>query len=72
MQCCSQENPENRYCCREQEIILEKIDKYSDEQLKCVTLHPGYRAITENVYVLEVAYLEYKSRYEPMVAPIDK
>ena len=50
---------------------MEKIQEV-DEELKCITQHPGYQAITENVYVLEVAYLEYKSRYEPIEAPIDK
>ena len=42
------------------------------EEINCITDHPGYGSLTEDIFVLEVAYLEYKSRYQTIDAPLDK
>ena len=68
--CCPQDTPANRYCCREELKMLQRIDAVED--IKCITQHPGYSVITENVYVLEVAYIDYRTENEPLQVALHK
>ena len=71
-ECSSQENGANRYCCREPEEDELKKRLEEVEGINCITQHPGYRALTENVTVLEVAYLDYRTHNEPRQLPLHK
>jgi len=38
----------------------------------CLTQHPGYQSITENIYVLEVVYIDFRTENEPLELPLHK
>ena len=53
--------PEECQCCKEIDRcgeVMEAIDREGD----CITLHPGFREVCLNKYVLEVAALGLKTK----------
>lgn len=50
-------------CCKEIQRVQDKVESYQGGDLSCITLHPGFRSVCLDVYVLEVAYLQYRQQY---------
>ena len=69
-ECTAQVNHENRRCCREEKKVEERLNQ-EEGGFNCITQHPGYRTITENVHVLEMAYKDYKTKREPKKLPLN-
>ena len=60
--------PTNRecVCCTEVARIHELMYETETEQgqdIKCITLHPGFEPVCLNTYVLQTAYFQYKQQY---------
>ena len=49
-------------CCREVVAVLNKLSEANDD-IKCITEHPGLSAVCLNVWVLQAAYLQYRQQY---------
>ena len=50
-------------CCQEIPEVKAKLDSYGDENVTCISQHPGFATGCLDVYVLEIAYYEYRQRY---------
>jgi hypothetical protein len=51
---------------------VQRLAQVHPLEISCITHHPGYGPITENVHVLEVAYIEYRTENEPLGVPLHK
>ena len=55
-------------CCLERPQIKKKVDEFMDmspeNEIVCITEHPGFKANCLDFWVLEVAYLQYKQQYQ--------
>ena len=59
-------------CCREVVPVLNKLSEAKDEDIKCITDHPGFSAVCLNVLVLQAAYSEYRQQYGNYNATINE
>ena len=51
-------------CCKEIGRVVEKMDSYEGaDDLDCITMHPGFRTVCLDLYVLETAYYQYRQQY---------
>lgn len=53
-------------CCQEAQRIVDKMTEFensSEQELKCITQHPGFTSVCLDVHVLDTAYLQYKQQY---------
>ena len=48
-------------CCNEILKIRSKIKE--NENIKCITQHPGFEGVCLNPWVLETAYYSYRQQY---------
>eukprot|EP00057_Strongylocentrotus_purpuratus_P000404 XP_001175945.2 PREDICTED: uncharacterized protein LOC752337 [Strongylocentrotus purpuratus] len=52
-------------CCKEVEKVIKKMDEYMENNnLKCITEHPGFRTVCLDEHVLDVAYYQYRQQYD--------
>ena len=54
------ETEEECVCCAE---IQQIKDKCQEEDVSCITMHPGFDAVCLNIYVLQTAYHQYRYHY---------
>ena len=50
-------------CCKEMARVVEKMDSFDGDDLDCITMHPGFRTVCLDKYVLETAYYQYRQQY---------
>lgn len=54
-------------CCQEIEVVKAKNEEAVQiekiEKPKCITDHPGFKAVCLNVWVLQAAWFQYKQQY---------
>ncbi|XP_072176071.1 uncharacterized protein [Diadema setosum] len=52
-------------CCKEIPRVVEKMDSFADGgDLDCITMHPGFKTVCLDKYVLETAYYQYEQQYD--------
>ena len=49
-------------CCNEIPNVLTKKQE-NNSSIKCITEHPGFEAVCLNVWVLQVAYFQYRQEH---------
>ena len=49
-------------CCCEVEKIILRLQE-SGDKVKCITEHQGFEPVCLNVWVLQVAYFQYRQHY---------
>ncbi len=49
-------------CCKEIDQVVHKMDEYEDD-LNCITDHPGFKAGCLDKWVLDIAYYHYRQDY---------
>ena len=52
-------------CCKEISRVVEKMDSFEDD-LDCITHHPGLDRVCLDKYVLETEYYQYTAQYGGM------
>lgn len=60
------EQEEESSCCQEAQAIMNCIAEYeaeTDQDLRCITQHPGFRTVCLDQYVLQTAYLQYRQQF---------
>lgn len=51
-------------CCQEITRVTDMIGELEIEQeLKCISEHPGFEPVCLNTYVLQTAYYQYRQQY---------
>lgn len=50
-------------CCKEIPEVCGKINELGNSSIHCITEHPGFDAVCLNVWVLQVAYYQYRQQY---------
>ena len=51
-------------CCQEITRVTDTIGELELEQeLNCITEHPGFEPVCLNTYVLQTAYFQYRQQY---------
>nr|XP_022311707.1 P2X purinoceptor 7-like [Crassostrea virginica] len=50
-------------CCHELSKIKSIFEEGDDENITCITAHPGFPPACLNKYVLQIAYYQYKQQY---------
>ncbi|XP_070202325.1 uncharacterized protein [Littorina saxatilis] len=60
--CCHMPTSVECVCCHDVRQIKQKLEGL-DDQVGCITAHPGFRTICLDVYCLETAYYAYKQDY---------
>lgn len=52
-------------CCQEIDKVKDLFDneQYGGTSYKCIAEHPGFSPACLNIYVLQIAYLQYKQQY---------
>ncbi|CAL9693741.1 unnamed protein product [Knipowitschia caucasica] len=61
---------EESMCCREVDAYWTLVEKINPPQpnITCLTEHPGFEACCLNPYVLQIAYLNFRQEFGPLVA----
>ena len=59
---------EEHICCQEIDVIKQKNTEavtveHLEEPPSCIVSHPGFQAVSLNVWVLQCAWLQYKQQY---------
>ena len=54
---------EESVCCQ---VIVELQQKCTDENVHCITDHPGFEPVCLNEHVLQTAYHQYRCQYKPL------
>ena len=62
--CTSMPKEEECLCCTEVARVQDVMDE--DPACQCITLHPGFQPACLNIYVLRIAYLQYRQYYGHM------
>ncbi|XP_046548600.1 P2X purinoceptor 7-like [Haliotis rubra] len=60
--CETQPTIEECCCCHEQAAVREKMEEHED-QISCITDHPGFEQVCLSVYALQTAYYHYRQEY---------
>lgn len=52
-------------CCKEVEKVIKKMDEFKEnDNLKCITEHPGFKTVCLDKDVLDTAYYQYSVQYD--------
>lgn len=54
-------------CCKETKVLLELM---KNDEVECITDHPGFEPVCLNTYVLDTAYNQYKQQYNRQIQNI--
>ena len=49
-------------CCKEISQVVQKMDEF-EQDIDCVTDHPGFSSVCLDRWVLETAYMQYRQHY---------
>ncbi|XP_070182410.1 uncharacterized protein [Littorina saxatilis] len=60
--CCQMPTSVECVCCHDVRQIKQKVDGL-EEQVGCITAHPGFSTVCLDIYCLETAYYAYKQDY---------
>ncbi|XP_070189897.1 uncharacterized protein [Littorina saxatilis] len=60
--CCRMPTSVECVCCHDVRQIKQKVEGL-EEQVGCITAHPGFRTVCLDIYCLETAYYAYKQDY---------
>ncbi|KAK3709451.1 hypothetical protein QZH41_017496, partial [Actinostola sp. cb2023] len=65
--CIPTQQVQTSYCCKEQQKITRRIqqfiEKNPEEQIFCITLHPGFQSVCLDRYVLDTVYYQYRQEH---------
>lgn len=54
-------------CCKETKVLLELM---KNDEVECITDHPGFEPVCLNTYLLDTAYNQYKQQYNRQIQNI--
>lgn len=54
-------------CCKETKVLLELM---KNDEVECITDHPGFEPVCLNTYALDTAYNQYKQKYNRQIQNI--
>lgn len=54
-------------CCKETKVLLELM---KNDEVECITDHPGFEPVCLNTYNLDTAYNQYKQQYNRQIQNI--
>jgi len=53
--CSIMNSREECICCKEIDVILDKVTELNNPSITCITQHPGFSSVCLNVWVLQTA-----------------
>ena len=55
-------------CCKE----IPQVASKSSTPSICITEHPGFHAVCLNIWVVQVAYYQYRQQYGSLASPMNE
>ena len=66
--CTVMPKPEECLCCKESPQVWGQVETYNntvsaEEQLNCMAEHPGFQSGCLDIWVLQIAYIQFRNQY---------